>query len=138
MKKAEVKRVLVREWRELRAADGSLVASGEDGDFGFVDASERVVRVRRYRLEQPVVQEVRTPGGETYETEYRIVDGNQAGRVVAGVSCSGWRTWEVWAEREDSAVHDLEFDGRVGYAAAERYARRMLCEAGYRVKRAKP
>lgn len=112
MKQAERRRVLVREWTERR-----------DG---------RTVYVRRYRLERPVVLEVRVDNSQTYETEYQHV--GTYGWVVAGVFAAGWNNWEVWAESDDG-IHQREAKV-LGRPAAERYARKMLRAAGYRVRRA--
>ncbi len=114
MKPAEVKRVLVRERVVRRKRDGKVVR----------------VRVRRYRVERPEVEEVRTLG---YETEYRLADG----RALAAVWCSPRYDdkWGVWAQnRSDMLKHEAVLDSR---ADAERHARKLLREAGYRVRRAK-
>lgn len=115
MKPAEVRRELVRERIVRRRRDSKWVR----------------VRVRTYRVERPVVHEVIEASGVVY---VRSLVGTR--HTIARVNRISWMPdISKWA-------YEVEADGTslvwFSMCNAERYARRMLHAAGYRVKRAKP
>lgn len=136
MKPAELKRELVSDVREVReVGKSSRILALVPSDAGRESAermvapgvSVRIVRVRRYRIERPIVHEVIEAAGLVYV----LGDLDGPNSVVVVVASDVFRF--MWFVEDDGFPRHQTDD----LNKAKRYARKMLREAGYRVRRAK-